>query len=72
MPKKGRGWTKGQSAEFRELEEPLILPSSRTEIWSGCYSTPAPPHLPGHTCGSRTPKKHVELCPEPTEAEELA
>lgn len=48
--KKGRGWTEGQSAEFRELGKLLILPGNGTEIGSGHYSSPAPPHPPGHLC----------------------
>lgn len=48
--KKGRGWTEGQFSEFRELEKLLILQSNGTEIWSGCYSSPALPHPPGHLC----------------------
>ena len=48
--RKGRGWAEGQSSEFRELEKLLILLSNGTEISSGCYSSPAPPHPPGHLC----------------------
>lgn len=39
----------GQTSEFRELEKLLMLLSNGTELWSRCYSSPAPPRPVG-TC----------------------
>jgi len=70
--RKGRGWAKGQSSEFRELEKLLILLSHGTDlVWvlqQSCTPT-SPWALVRASCPL---KKHVELCPESTEAEELA